>query len=198
MSEITWQTLDWHTVRSHEDLLAICALQISRRDPKLKDASDKLRKTRERAIEDLHRRNHFAFDFADYEPGMYVWLQESKLDETKGDKEKWTYSGPYIIHQKRGQGSFILREISGAILKGHVNIRRLRLFYFRPDNQTLRTKTPLTNIPSPKDTSNSHLRLDVALASLGLSAEFSPSSAPPFVPLLCVRGPFHGVNNEEE
>jgi hypothetical protein len=198
MSEINWQTLDWHTVRSHEDLLAIRVLQISRRDPKLKEASDKLRKTRERAIEDLHRRNHFAFDFADYESGIYVWLRESKLDETKGDKEKWTYSGPYIIHQKRGQGSFILREISGAILKGHVNIRRLRLFYFRPDNQTLRTKTPLTNIPSPKDTSNSHLRLDVALASLGLSAEFSPSSAPPFVPLLCVRGPFHGVNNEEE
>ncbi|KAJ7243868.1 hypothetical protein B0H12DRAFT_1002184, partial [Mycena haematopus] len=117
----------------------IRALQISRRDPKLKEASERLRKTRERAIEDLHRRNHFAFDFGDYEEGMYVWLRESKLDETKGDKEKWTYSGPYIIHQKRGQGSLILRELSGAILKGHVNIRRLRLFYFRPDNQTLRT-----------------------------------------------------------
>jgi hypothetical protein len=118
---------------------------------------------------------------------MYVWLRESKLDETKGDKEKWTYSGPYIIHQKRGQGSFILRELSGAILKGHVNIRRLRLFYFRPDNQTLRTKTPLTDTSSTMDTSNSHLRLDVALASLGLSAEFLPSSSPPFDPLFCVR-----------
>ncbi|KAJ7743463.1 hypothetical protein DFH07DRAFT_721516, partial [Mycena maculata] len=117
----------------------IRALQLSRREPKLEEASNRLRETRRRAIEDLHKRYHFRFDFADYEEGMYVWLRESKLDEIKGDKEKWTYSGPYIIHQKRDRDSFVLRELSGAVLKGHINIRRLRLFYFRPDNQTLRT-----------------------------------------------------------
>ncbi|KAJ6557107.1 hypothetical protein B0H10DRAFT_1846948, partial [Mycena sp. CBHHK59/15] len=90
---------------------------------------------------------------------MYVWLRESRLDETKGHKEKWTYSGPYIIHQKRDRDSFILRELSGAILKGHVNIRRLRLFYFRPENQTLHT-----NLPAPPATaSNTEYRLDLAL-----------------------------------
>jgi hypothetical protein len=95
---------------------------------------------------------------------MYVWLRESKLDETKGDKEKWTYSGPYIIHQKRGQGSFILRELSGAVLKGHVNIRRLRLFYFRPDNQTL--KTSLGPGSSSPLASNLLYRLDLAIRAL--------------------------------
>ena len=70
---------------------------------------------------------------------MYVWLRESRLDEIKGGKGEWTYAGPYIIHEKRNKDSFILRELSGAILKGHVNIRRLRLFFFRPDNQTLHT-----------------------------------------------------------
>ncbi|KAJ7125855.1 hypothetical protein C8R46DRAFT_828355, partial [Mycena filopes] len=110
-----------------------------RRDSKLDEANKRLRETRRRAIADLHRRQHFMFDFADFNVGMYVWLRESKIDETKGDKEKWMYSGPYIIHQKRDRDSFVLRELSGAILKGHVNIRRLRLFYYRPDNQTLRT-----------------------------------------------------------
>jgi hypothetical protein len=164
MAEITWQTLDWDNVRTHEELLAIRALQISCRDPKLREASEKLRRTRERAIEDLHKRNHFAFDFADYEVGMHVWLRESKLDETKGDKEKWTYSGPYIIHQKRGQGSFILRELSGAVLKGHVNIHRLRLFYFRPNNQTL--KTSLGPGSSALQNTNPQYRLDFAVRAL--------------------------------
>jgi hypothetical protein len=161
MAEITWQTLDWDCVRSHNELLAIRALQLSQRDPKLKDANAKLRKSHKCAIKDLHKHHHFKFDFADYQEGMYVWLRESKLDETKGSKEKWTYSGPYIIHQKRDRDAFVLRELSGAILKGHVNIRRLRLFYFRPDNQTLKT-----TLNPPSDNSNVEYRLDVALRAL--------------------------------
>ncbi|KAJ7136540.1 hypothetical protein C8R43DRAFT_893861 [Mycena crocata] len=164
VTEITWQTLDWDKVRTHEELLALRALQLSRREPKLEEASNKLRETRKRAIEDLHKRHHFMFDFADYDVGMYVWLRESRLDETKGDKEKWTYSGPYIIHQKRDRDAFVLRELSGAILKGHVNIRRLRLFYFRPDNQTLRTSL---NPPSRQlESANTEYRLDIALRML--------------------------------
>jgi hypothetical protein len=164
IAEITWQTLDWHKVRTHEELLAVRALQLSQRDPKLEEASKKLRETRKRAIEDLHKRHHFMFDFSNYEEGMWVWLRESKLDETKGDKEKWTYSGPYIIHQKRDRDSFILRELSGAILKGHVNIRRLRLFYYRPDNQTLRTSL---NAPFKQtESANLEYSLEVALRTL--------------------------------
>ncbi|KAJ7805725.1 hypothetical protein B0H13DRAFT_2387526 [Mycena leptocephala] len=104
------------------------------------------------------------FDFADFEEGMYVWLRESKLDETKGDKEKWTYSGPYIIHQKRDRDSFVLRELSGAVLKGHVNIRRLRLFYYRPEHQTLRTS--LNSPPKPTVSANPQYRLDYAMQAL--------------------------------
>ncbi len=135
--EITWQTLDWDAVRTHEDLIEIRARQIQRRDANLEQAHERLRASRKRAIEDQAKRHHYQFDFADYEEGMYVWLRESRLDEIKGGKGEWTYAGPYIIHEKRANDSFILRELSGAVLKGHVNIRRLRLFFFRPDNQTL-------------------------------------------------------------
>ncbi|KAF7334396.1 Retrovirus-related Pol polyprotein from transposon 17.6 [Mycena venus] len=137
--DVSYFTLNWHKVRTHEELLAICAQQLARRDPKMREANEQIRKSRRRAIEDLAKRHHYQFDFADYEEGMYVWLRELKLDETKGDKGEWTYSGPYIIHEKRTFDAFTLRELSGAVLKGHVNIRRLRLFYFRPSNQTLKT-----------------------------------------------------------
>jgi hypothetical protein len=164
ITEITWQTLDWHKVRTHEDLLAIHTLQLSRREPKLEEASRKLRETWRRAIEDLHKHHHFMFDFADFEEGMCVWLREPKLDEIKGDKEKWTYSGPYIIHQKHDRDSFVLRELSGAVLKGHVNIRRLRLFYYRPEHQTPRTS--LNSPPKPTVSANPQYRLDYAMQAL--------------------------------
>lgn len=141
--EVTWQTLDWHQVHTHEDLVTIRARQILRRDASLEDAHDRLRASRRKAIEDQAKRHHYRFDFADYEEGMYVWLRESRLDEIKSGKGEWTYAGPYIIHERRDKESFVLRELSGAVLRGHVNIRRLRLFFFRPDNQTLRTRPPI-------------------------------------------------------
>ncbi|KAJ3832210.1 hypothetical protein F5878DRAFT_494540, partial [Lentinula raphanica] len=113
------------------------ALQLARRDPKLKEANVKIQESRKRAIDDMARRHGFQWDFKDYEEGMYVWLRESAIDEIKGGKGLWTYSGPYIIHEKQDHDSFILKELSGAILPGHVNIRRLRLFFYRPTHQTL-------------------------------------------------------------
>ena len=122
LTEITWQTLDWHTVRTHEELIAMRALQLARRDPKLKEANEKIRASRQCAIDDMAKRIGFNWDFQDFEEGMYVWLRESAIDEIQGGKGLWTYSGPYIIHEKWDRDSFVLKELSGAILPGHVNI----------------------------------------------------------------------------
>ncbi|KAJ3717890.1 hypothetical protein C8R42DRAFT_552499, partial [Lentinula raphanica] len=114
--------------------------QILRRDKDLEAAMETLRKSRHEAIENQAKRHHYQFDFADYEEGMFVWLRESHLDEIKGGKGEWTYTGPYIIHKKLDNDTFILWELSGAVMRGRVNIRHLRLFFFfRPDNQTLRS-----------------------------------------------------------
>ncbi|KAK0207819.1 hypothetical protein IW262DRAFT_1302482 [Armillaria fumosa] len=80
VTEITWQTLNWHEVKTHEELITIRALQITRRDEKLREANERLRETRRRAIEDLAKRAHFKFGFMDYE-------EESQLDEIKGGKD---------------------------------------------------------------------------------------------------------------
>lgn len=50
-----------------------------------------------------------------------------------------------MIHQKLENNAFELAELDGAVLKGHVNICRIRLFFYRPENQTLKTK--LTSRP---------------------------------------------------
>ncbi|RDX44195.1 hypothetical protein OH76DRAFT_1359991 [Lentinus brumalis] len=144
------------------------ARQIERRDASLEQAHERLRASRKRAIEDQAKRHHHQFDFSDYQEGMYVWLRESRLDEIKGGKGEWTYAGPYIIHEKRANDSFVLRELSGAILKGHVNIRRLRLFYFRPDHQTLHSPYK----PGPEHDPNVSNPLSTLAASYTYRAEF--------------------------
>ena len=172
--EETWQTLDWHMVHTHEDLLAIRILQLQRRDPKLHRANEKLRQSRLRAIQDWEKCYNHKFDFSDYEEGMWVWLRESQLDETKGNKGEGTYSGPYIIHEKRPNGSFVLRELSGAVIKGHVNVHRLRLFFYRPDNQTLKTDlTPRFRRTQPPD--NPEHTLGTALAIISRETQIVTS-----------------------
>ncbi|THU81529.1 hypothetical protein K435DRAFT_693342 [Dendrothele bispora CBS 962.96] len=161
VTESTWQTLDWDKVSSTSDLLALRIRQLQRRDPKLEEASNKLKSTRRKAIEDFAKRHHFQFDFSAYEPGMWVWLRESQLENLIGDKAHWTYSGPYIVHEKLHNDAFILQELDGTLMRGHVNIRRLRLFFFRPDNQTLRTRIP-SNPAQPPRNVNPTFRADIA------------------------------------
>ncbi|THU76024.1 hypothetical protein K435DRAFT_705840 [Dendrothele bispora CBS 962.96] len=161
VTEATWQTLDWDKVSSTVDLLALRIFQLQRRDPKLEEASKELRKTRRRAIEDFARRHHHQFNFSKYKPGMWVWLRESQLENLIVDKAHWTYSGPYVIHEKLQKDAFILQELDGTLMKGHVNIRRLRLFFFQPDNQTLRTRIP-SNPAQPPQNANPVFRADVA------------------------------------
>ncbi|KAF8904943.1 hypothetical protein CPB85DRAFT_1437489 [Mucidula mucida] len=102
LEEITWQTLNWDQVHTHEELIAIRAAQITERNEKMEQANAKLKESRRLAIENLAKRHHFQFNFFDYEEGMYVWLGESRLDEIKGGKGEWTYSGPYVVGIQAG------------------------------------------------------------------------------------------------
>ncbi|THU89310.1 hypothetical protein K435DRAFT_566407, partial [Dendrothele bispora CBS 962.96] len=129
VTESTWQTLDWDKVISTSNRLALRIRQLQRRDSKLEEASNKLKSTRHKAIKDFARRHHFQFDFSAYKPGMWVWLHESQLENLIGDKAHWTYSGLYIIHEKLHNNAFILQELDGTLMKSHINIRRLRLFF---------------------------------------------------------------------
>ncbi|KAJ3756089.1 hypothetical protein EV360DRAFT_26296, partial [Lentinula raphanica] len=113
------------------DLLATRILQLQRRDVGLRLSYAKVRASRRRAIEDQLRRHRGKYDFHEYEEGMYVWLRESQLETQKGNKGDWTYSGPYIIHKRTEKGAFVLRELDGSVMKGHIHAQRLRLFFFR-------------------------------------------------------------------
>jgi hypothetical protein len=66
------------------------------------------------------------------------------LENQHGQKEEMRWSGPYIIHEKHKNDVYTLRELSGVVICGTVNVHRLKLFYYRPDRQTLKSVIGLT------------------------------------------------------
>ncbi|KAJ7204969.1 hypothetical protein GGX14DRAFT_645516 [Mycena pura] len=141
----TQHTLDWHDVRTQTDLITLRAQQFLRRDELLTPALEALRKSRERAIEDVNKRMRY-HSFRDFEPGMWVWRHETQLEGQHGLKEEMRWSGPYVVHAKHPNSVFTLRELSGVIIRGTVTVHRLKLFFYRPDRQTIRSViSPSTN-----------------------------------------------------
>jgi hypothetical protein len=57
IADRTWEALDWHTVASTEDLLAMCMQQILRRDKKLVLAMEQQKQVRQRAVDDFNSKH---------------------------------------------------------------------------------------------------------------------------------------------
>lgn len=143
LTDRTWYTLDWHMVRTTEDLLTLRATQLARRDLDMGEAQENVRKTRQRAVDDFEKKNAHRIRREPYENGTWVLLHETWLDNQHGNKGALRWAGPYIIH-RRHENTYLLRELDGALFRSHVAGSRLRLFYFRDELQTLRTSSAYT------------------------------------------------------
>jgi hypothetical protein len=141
ITDHTWQTLDWHDVKTYADLITLRAQQILRRDELLTPALEALRQSRLKSIENMNKRMRY-HSFKDFEPGMWVWRHETHLEGQHGRKEDMRWAGPFIIHEKHPNDVYTLRELSGVIIRGTVTVHRLKLFYYRPDRQTLKSVVP--------------------------------------------------------
>ncbi|KJA14187.1 hypothetical protein HYPSUDRAFT_112278, partial [Hypholoma sublateritium FD-334 SS-4] len=115
----------------------IRALQIARRDEVAEQAHRHARLARQRAIDDFNRKYKAHASFNDYDVGMWVLRHETWLDGQKGNKDLWRWSGPYIIHEKRENDSYVLRELDGTVMRGHITAHRLKLFFYRSDQEIL-------------------------------------------------------------
>ncbi|OJT10001.1 Retrovirus-related Pol polyprotein from transposon 17.6 [Trametes pubescens] len=143
LTDRTWYTLDWHKVRSTEDLLTLRATQLARRELDIGEAQENVRKTRQRAVDDFEKRNAHRIRREPYEIGTWVLLHETWLDNQHGNKGAMRWAGPYVVH-KRHKNTYMLKELDGALFRSQVAGSRLRLFYFRDELQTLRTSSAYT------------------------------------------------------
>ncbi len=145
IADRTWYGLDWHDVASTEDLLALRAKQLERREEDIGIASANTLKTRQRAVDDYMRRNAHRIRHKQYEVGSWVLLHETWLDAQHGNKGALRWAGPYVVHGV-SENTYMLRELDGSLLRSRVAGSRLRMFYFRDDLQTLRSFSAYTRV----------------------------------------------------
>jgi len=112
----TWDTLDWHTVSSTEDLLALQMQQILQHDKKLVLALEQQKCVRQRAVDDFNHKHKHYLSSGYFIIGPWVLMHETWLDSQMGNKGALHWTGPYIIHRQLRDTTYQLRELDGTVM----------------------------------------------------------------------------------
>jgi len=135
----TWDMLDWHSVSSTEDLLALRMQQILQHDKKLVLALEQQKKVCQRAVDDFNHKHALYLSSGSFILGTWVLLHETWLDSQMGNKGALRWTGPSIVHHQICGMTYQLRELDGTVMRGSVAANCLKIFYYREDHQTVRT-----------------------------------------------------------
>lgn len=128
----TWYTIDWHDIKTTEELLAIRALQIRRLHMDRKEATKKNIESRVRAAKDYEIKNARRIISGKYGQGELVLIALKGPGIVRGSglaKSMDTWAGPFEVVRRYQSGSYQLRELDGTIIKGSVPTSHLKPFY---------------------------------------------------------------------
>ena len=143
IADSTWEALDWHTVHSTEDLIAIRTQQILRRDRNLALAHEHQRMNRQRAVDEFNKRYEKILVGNDFAVGTWILVHETWLDTQRGNKGALRWSGPFIIHERVVHEEILkgykIRELDGNVRRSTVPLDRVKIFYYRNEHQTIKT-----------------------------------------------------------
>jgi len=134
IAEKTWYTVDWHGIETTTDLLAIRALQIRQMHADRRKAANRNIRNRMQAAEQHATKNARRLVSGEYTKGelVLVALKGSGIVRGSGlPKSADTWAGPFRIAKRYQSGSYQLKELDGAILKGSVPAGHLKPFYTR-------------------------------------------------------------------
>jgi hypothetical protein len=146
ITDATWYTLNWHSIRTTEELIAIRAVQLAHRDDDIKAASESLLQSRIRSAQDYARRNEHMLVEGNYPEGTIVLVFNSTLLMQHGRKGEIRWIGPYRVRRQNARGSYELDELDGSPINGIFAGNRLKKYHTRD------------HIPSVADTVPGHSR----------------------------------------
>ena len=100
IADRTWDFLDWHQVKTTEELIALRAQQLVKRDKELVLALEQQKESRRKAVDDFNKKHEKYMVSNDFDIGTWVLVHETWLDGQKGNKGALRWTGPYIVHEK--------------------------------------------------------------------------------------------------
>ncbi|KAJ7051517.1 hypothetical protein C8F01DRAFT_960493, partial [Mycena amicta] len=124
LAESTFMLEGWKTHMTPTELLALRTRQIERRPLDIQNAAERLLESRFRSKAEFERQYHARFYREEYLPDELVLVRNSRISSL-GRKFKAKWLGPYAIVRRTRGGSYVLRELSGALSTQGVAATRL-------------------------------------------------------------------------
>ncbi|KAJ6461529.1 hypothetical protein C8R47DRAFT_989894 [Mycena vitilis] len=118
---------------SPSELLALRTRQIEKRPMDMQQAAERLRASRFRSKAEFERRYEARFYREEYHPDELVLVRNSRIANDLGRKAKAKWLGPYAIVRRTKGGSYVLRELSGAMSTHGISATRLLPYISRND-----------------------------------------------------------------
>ncbi len=119
------------------DLLALRIRQLEKRDIDLQSAAQRLTQARMRSKEQFEKRYAKRITHRTYQEGDWVLIRNSAVEKELDRKTKPRYLGPYVIVRRTRGGSYVIRELSGAISRRGIAAFRLIPYIAREGISTL-------------------------------------------------------------
>jgi hypothetical protein len=150
LAEATYMLPPIEDTMSTEDLLALRARQLARRQEDLDAVADRIYEARKQSVAQFLKEHRNAIVDYDFKPGSWVMVRNSAIEESHNRKSKARWLGPMVVVQRYDGGSYKLAEINGAESKLRYGAFRLIPYYPRFSSPIRITK------PSDDSDSDSH------------------------------------------
>jgi len=131
LADATWLAPPLSRTLSEEDLIAYRVRQLEKRPEDISELRGKVTKYREAAAKKMELNYKGLKTPHPLPPGTLVLVRNSKIEMEHSRKPKPRWLGPFVVVRRHDKGSYIVAELSSAVLVDRIAAERVRLYYPR-------------------------------------------------------------------